>query len=91
MLYFHLKLVLQIAVLCHRMIETTLQLESHCSVYEEEGDSCKFSVPRFSTRKRNWTQSDLWFSMKILSQRFKINEKGGQLDRKLRENLYKML
>ncbi len=39
-----------------------------------------------SARKQNWTQSDLRFCENEWSKRFKINEKGGQLDRKLREN-----
>ncbi len=49
----------------------------------------------FSTRdqhaKKNWTQSDLRFCEIEGSKRFKINEKSGQLNRKLRENLYEML
>ncbi len=36
--------------------------------------------------KKNWTQSDLRFCENEGSKRFKINEKGGQLDNKLREN-----
>ncbi len=34
---------------------------------------------------KKWTQSDLRFCENEGSKRFKINEKGGQLDRKLRE------
>ncbi len=56
-----------------------------------EGYFIKFSVPGFSTPKKNWTQSDLRFCENEGSKRFKINEKRGQLDRKLKENLYKML
>ncbi len=51
----------------------------------------KFSVFGFSTREKNLTQSDLRFCENEASKRFKINEKGVQLDRKLRENWYKML
>ncbi len=38
-----------------------------------------------------WTQSDLRFCKNEWSKRFKINEKRGQLDWKLRETWYKML
>ncbi len=40
---------------------------------------------------KNWTQSALRFCENEESNRLKINEKVGQLDQKLRENLYKML
>ncbi len=40
---------------------------------------------------KNWTQLDLMFCENEWSKRFKINEKGGQLDLKLKENLYKLL
>ncbi len=65
--------------------------------------SCKCSVaprcfPRggvlhqiFGTHNKKWTQSDLTFCENEVSKRFKITEKGAQLDRKLREHLYKML
>ncbi len=36
---------------------------------------------------KNWTQSDLRFYENVGSYRFKINEKGGQLDRKSRRKL----
>ncbi len=46
--------------------------------------------PIFGTQvqhvKKNWIQPDLRFYENEGSKRFKINEKGGQLDIKLREN-----
>ncbi len=47
----------------------------------------KFSVGRFGTRSKKWTQSDLKFCKNEGSIRYKTNEKGGQLDRKLRRKL----
>ncbi len=41
---------------------------------------------RIQHTNKNWTQSDLRFCENKGSKRFKINDKGGQLDRKLREN-----
>ncbi len=37
-----------------------------------------------SARKKTWTQSDIRFCENEGSNRFKINEKGGHLDRKYR-------
>ncbi len=48
----------------------------------------KCTVERFGTQKK-WTQSDLKFCENEGSIRSKTNEKGGQLDRKLRRKLMK--
>ncbi len=47
----------------------------------------KFSVVRFGTRYKKWTQSDLKFCKNEGSIRSKTNEKWGQLDRKVRQKL----
>ncbi len=55
------------------------------------GTSSNFRYPGSACKKKKRTQSDLRFCENEGSKRFKINDKGGQLDRKLMENLYKML
>ncbi len=51
------------------------------------GYFAKFSVGMFARDKIKWTQSDLKFSKSEGSIRTKTNEKGGQLDRKLRRKM----
>ncbi len=48
------------------------------------GTSLNFWYPRSACGKK-WTQTDLRLCENEASKRFAINEKGGQLDKKLRE------